>query len=162
MKKNPVSNTVTIVKTAHDKVYSGNVSLPVQNFEKRSLSFLLWIAFTGSYARDLGKRSFFRFSLLQLVSIRTFRNGMLSSTVHTEKIGGRFFSVFVKPVFAILFFKVGVRTGRLWRGIVVIKIRFVNDLIDIIQNHVGMNYVKQVFSIYVQQIKSTLFTQDYF
>jgi hypothetical protein len=45
---------------------------------------------------------------------------------------------------------------------VVIKIRLVNDLINIIQNHVGMNFFKQVVSIYVQQIKSTRFTQDYF
>ena len=84
---------------------------------------------------------------------------MLAGTAHTEEIGRCFASVFVKPVFAILFFKVGIRTGRVWRGIVVIKIRLVNDLINIIQNLVGMNFIKQVFSVYVQQIKSTLFTQ---
>jgi hypothetical protein len=142
--------------------HSGNASLLDELIENISLSWLLWVAFTGSNAGCLGKRFLFRFSFLEFVSIRTFRSGMLGSTLHTEKIGRIFTSVFVKPVFAILFFKVGIRTGRVWRGIVVIKIRFVNDLINIIQNHVGMNYIKQVFSIYVQQIKSTLFTQDYF
>ena len=85
---------------------------------------------------------------------------MLADTVYTEKSRRSF--VFVKPVFAILFFKVRIRTGRIRRGIVVIKIRLVNDLINVIQNHVGMNCIKQVISVYVQQIKSAFFTQDYF
>ena len=85
---------------------------------------------------------------------------MSSGTTYTEIAGSTFGFAFVKAVFAILFFKVSIGTGRVWRGIVVIEIRLVNNLY-IIQNRVGMNFLKQVISIYVQQIKST-FTQDYF
>ena len=85
---------------------------------------------------------------------------MSSPATYTEIAGSAFGFAFVKAVFAILFFKVSIRTGWIWRGIVVIEIRLVNDL-NIIQNRVGMNFLKQVISIYVQQIKST-FTQDYF
>jgi len=109
----------------------------------------------------LGKSLLFRFSFLQAVAVRTFRSGMRTEAVHTEKIGSAFASAFVKPVFAILFLKVGIRTGRVRRGVVVIKIRLVDDLINIIQNHVGMNCSKQFISVYVQQIKSIRFTQDY-
>ena len=85
---------------------------------------------------------------------------MSTPAIYTEIAGRAFGFAFVITVFAILFFKVGIRTGRVWRGIVIIEIRLVNDL-NIIQNLVGMNFLKQVISIYVQQIKST-FTQDYF
>jgi len=43
---------------------------------------------------------------------------------------------------------------------VVIEIWLVNKLVNIIQNHVGMNFFKQVSSIYVQKIKSVT-AQDY-
>jgi len=81
-------------------------------------------------------------------------------TAYTEIRCGTFVSAFVKPIFTILFFKVGIRTWRVRRGIVVIEIWFVNKLINIIQNHVGMNFFKQVSSIYVQKIKSVT-AQDY-
>ena len=85
---------------------------------------------------------------------------MSSPATYAEIAGSTFWFAFVKAVFAILFFKVSIGTGRVRRGIVVIEIRLVNNLY-IIQNRVGMNFLKQVISIYVQQIKST-FTQDYF
>lgn len=76
---------------------------------------------------------------------------MLAGTAHTGTDGSCFVSDFVKPIFSILLFKVGIRTGRVWRGLVVIKIWFVNDLINIIQNHVGMNFFKQLVSVYVHK-----------
>jgi len=73
---------------------------------------------------------------------------MKTATTYTEIVGRAFRSAFVKPIFAILFFKISIRAWGVWRGIVVIEIRLVNDL-NIIQNHVGMNFLKQVISIYV-------------
>ncbi len=123
---------------------------------------LLCAAFTVRNAGNLGEALFFRLSFLQLVAICTFRHGIDAGTAYTEKIGSAFGSAFVKPVFTILFFQVGIRTGRVWRGIVVIKIRFVNDLFNIIQNHVGMNCIKQVVSIYVSiNQEHSCITRDY-
>ncbi len=78
---------------------------------------------------------------------------MNTPAIYTEIAGRAFGFAFVVTVFAILFFKVGIRTGRVWRGIVVIEIRLVNDL-NIIQNLVGMNYLKQVISIYVHKSRA--------
>lgn len=113
----------------------------------------LRVTFAGSGTIYLGGSLLFRFSfLLQLVAVGTFWCRTGTCTAHAEKIGRIFASSFVKTVFSILFFKVSVRTWRLWRCIVVIKIRFFNDLIYIIQNHFGMNFLWQVISIYVEQI----------
>lgn len=79
---------------------------------------------------------------------------MHTATTYTEIVRSGFNPAFVKTVFAILFFKVGIRTGRVWRGIVVIKIGLVNDLNNIIQNHVGMNFLRQIISIYVHKSRA--------
>ena len=122
---------------------------------------LLRVAFGWRSAVYLGGLFLFRFLFLQLVSVSTFRGRSPPRTAHAEIIGSVFTSAFVKPVFAILFFKVGVRAWRIWRGIGIIKIRLVNDLIYIIQNHFGMNFIKQVVSVYVEQIRSIFYSRSF-
>ena len=120
----------------------------------------LSVTFAGSGSINFGGCLFFRFSfLLQLVAVSTFRSRTCTRTAYAEKLGRIFASSFVKAVFSILFFKVVVWARRLWRGIVVVKIRLFNDLCYIIQNHFGMNFIRQVISIYVEQIRSTLYSR---
>lgn len=85
-------------------------------------------------------------------------------TAVARRIGRlRFVPALVEPVFTILFFQVGIRTWRIGRGVGVVKIRFVNHLVNIIQNRVGMNSFMQNNTIYVQKtVSNQLLTQDHF
>ncbi len=99
----------------------------------------------------LRERLLLRLPFLNFVTVRAIGGKLRSDATDTEKIGGLLVPVLVKPVFTILFFEVGVRAGRLWRGIEIVEVRFVNNF-KIIQNLVGMNFIKQVSSIYVFQV----------
>ncbi len=50
----------------------------------------------------------------------------------------------IELVLPILLLEFCVRTGGVWRGIEIIEVRFVNNLANIIQDHVRMNLVLQI------------------
>lgn len=50
----------------------------------------------------------------------------------------------IEFVLAILLLKIGVGTRRVWRGVEVIEVWFVNNLVNIIQDRVRMNLVLQI------------------
>ncbi|MDT9545792.1 MAG: hypothetical protein HQ516_03265 [Chlorobium sp.] len=64
-------------------------------------------------------------------------------------------AAFVEAVFSILFFKVSVRAGRVRRGIEIIEIGFVNNLIKRIRHRVRMNGIHQDDCIYVHDSSSS-------
>ena len=64
--------------------------------------------------------------------------------VSTVKTGRGVDASLVEFVLAVLFFEVGVRTGRFRRRIEIIKIRLVESRVSLIQDHVRMNLIVQV------------------
>jgi hypothetical protein len=64
--------------------------------------------------------------------------------VSIEGGGSSVFTGSIEFVLAILLLEVGVRAWWVWRGIEIIEVRFINNLVNIIQDHVRMNLVLQI------------------
>lgn len=58
--------------------------------------------------------------------------------------GGSVLASSIEFVLPILFFEVGIRAGRVWRSVEIIEVRFVNNLVIYIQDHVRMSVFQQV------------------
>jgi len=110
--------------------------------------------------RRLCRRRFLTFLFLDFVAGYFGPVGLRQSMCSEEGCCGSVFTGSIELVLSILLLEVGVRAWWVWRGIEIIEVWFVNNLVIYIQDHVRMSVLVQVDRSFCSENRERYSTLD--